>query len=225
MAARTPFWVQGLAMAALKFYLFKRWQAAAPLPLSRWQFPDFPNPPPASLVGTRRRCQAGFPLQDGARHSGAGGCAAGLASLRGSRQGPGPQHLRGDVPAALASSASCSSQSAHQLKLTETAAGLDRSLWTTAASLDPFLRASWKLEQEELAQARSAGQTGWRGRDSALWGLADDRRPDHGRRTLGCKHRFGDAGRGYTLIAKPWAWYGHRGVEITATTAGRCAPA
>jgi lysophospholipase L1-like esterase len=27
--------------------------------------------------------------------------------------------------------------------------------------------------------------------------------------------RFGDAGRGYTLIAKPWAWYGHRGVEMS----------
>jgi len=27
--------------------------------------------------------------------------------------------------------------------------------------------------------------------------------------------KFGDAGRGYTLIAKPWAWYGHRGVEIS----------
>jgi lysophospholipase L1-like esterase len=29
------------------------------------------------------------------------------------------------------------------------------------------------------------------------------------------QERFGDAGRGYTLIAKPWAWYGHRGVEIS----------
>jgi lysophospholipase L1-like esterase len=29
------------------------------------------------------------------------------------------------------------------------------------------------------------------------------------------QRRFGDAGRGYTLIAKPWAWYGHRGVEIS----------
>lgn len=27
--------------------------------------------------------------------------------------------------------------------------------------------------------------------------------------------RFGDAGRGYTLVAKPWAWYGHRGVEMS----------
>ncbi len=25
--------------------------------------------------------------------------------------------------------------------------------------------------------------------------------------------RFGDAGHGYYLMAKPWAWYGHRGVE------------
>jgi lysophospholipase L1-like esterase len=29
--------------------------------------------------------------------------------------------------------------------------------------------------------------------------------------------RFGDAGRGYTLVAKPWAWYGHRGVEMTSS--------
>ena len=29
------------------------------------------------------------------------------------------------------------------------------------------------------------------------------------------QNRFGDAGRGYTLIAKPWAWYGHRGIEIS----------
>ncbi|MGC2659346.1 MAG: GDSL-type esterase/lipase family protein [Bryobacteraceae bacterium] len=28
--------------------------------------------------------------------------------------------------------------------------------------------------------------------------------------------RFGDAGHGFVLIAKPWAWYGHRGVEIRA---------
>ncbi len=28
--------------------------------------------------------------------------------------------------------------------------------------------------------------------------------------------RFGDAGHGFVLIAKPWAWYGHRGVELKA---------
>ncbi len=31
-------------------------------------------------------------------------------------------------------------------------------------------------------------------------------------RTL-LQKRFGDAGHGFYLIAKPWAWYGHRGVE------------
>ena len=27
--------------------------------------------------------------------------------------------------------------------------------------------------------------------------------------------RFGDAGRGFLLAAKPWAWYGHRGVDLS----------
>jgi hypothetical protein len=29
--------------------------------------------------------------------------------------------------------------------------------------------------------------------------------------------RFGDAGPGFILIAKPWAWYGHRGVDVSGT--------
>src|ERR1035438_9046013 len=28
--------------------------------------------------------------------------------------------------------------------------------------------------------------------------------------------RFGDAGHGFTLIGKPWAWYEHRGVELSS---------
>ncbi len=28
------------------------------------------------------------------------------------------------------------------------------------------------------------------------------------------QHHFGDAGHGFVLIAKPWAWYGHRGVDV-----------
>ncbi|MEO7145093.1 MAG: GDSL-type esterase/lipase family protein [Bryobacteraceae bacterium] len=31
------------------------------------------------------------------------------------------------------------------------------------------------------------------------------------------QERFGDAGRGFCLIAKPWAWYSHRGVEMSAS--------
>ena len=28
------------------------------------------------------------------------------------------------------------------------------------------------------------------------------------------QQHFGDAGHGFVLIAKPWAWYGHRGVDV-----------
>jgi lysophospholipase L1-like esterase len=31
------------------------------------------------------------------------------------------------------------------------------------------------------------------------------------------QQRFGDAGHGFCLIAKPWAWYRHRGVEMSAS--------
>jgi lysophospholipase L1-like esterase len=29
------------------------------------------------------------------------------------------------------------------------------------------------------------------------------------------QQHFGDAGHGFVLIAKPWAWYGHRGVDVS----------
>jgi hypothetical protein len=29
--------------------------------------------------------------------------------------------------------------------------------------------------------------------------------------------RFGDAGHGFVLIAKPWAWYGHRGIDLSGS--------
>jgi len=29
--------------------------------------------------------------------------------------------------------------------------------------------------------------------------------------------KFGDAGTGFVLIAKPWAWYGHRGVDVNGS--------
>jgi lysophospholipase L1-like esterase len=31
------------------------------------------------------------------------------------------------------------------------------------------------------------------------------------------QERFGDAGPGFILIAKPWAWYGHHNVDVSAT--------
>lgn len=31
------------------------------------------------------------------------------------------------------------------------------------------------------------------------------------------QHQFGDAGHGFVLLTKPWAWYGHRGLEVRSS--------
>jgi len=71
--------------------------------------------------------------------------------------------------------------------------------------LDPFFAALWKLEQGKTGGVVTILHYG----DSPT---TADLITGEIREQL--QARFGDAGRGYTLIAKPWAWYGHRGVEI-----------
>jgi lysophospholipase L1-like esterase len=73
-------------------------------------------------------------------------------------------------------------------------------------SLDSFFAALWKLEQGKDDGVVTILHYG----DSPT--TADLITGDVRAQLQG---RFGDAGRGYTLIAKPWAWYGHRGVEIS----------
>ena len=78
-------------------------------------------------------------------------------------------------------------------------------------SLDPFFAALWQLEQANPAQGKEGGVvTILHYGDSPTTAdlITGDARAQ-------LQRRFGDAGRGYTLIAKPWAWYGHRGVEIS----------
>ncbi|MGA3082377.1 MAG: hypothetical protein ABSD44_13570, partial [Terracidiphilus sp.] len=78
-------------------------------------------------------------------------------------------------------------------------------------SLDPFFAALWKLEQTNPEEGKGSGVvTILHYGDSPT--TADLITGDARAQLQG---RFGDAGRGYTLIAKPWAWYGHRGVEIS----------
>lgn len=71
--------------------------------------------------------------------------------------------------------------------------------------LDSFYAALWQLEQ----QPRSGVVTILHYGDSPTTAdlITGDVRAS-------LQDRFGDAGRGYTLIAKPWPWYGHRGVEV-----------
>jgi lysophospholipase L1-like esterase len=72
-------------------------------------------------------------------------------------------------------------------------------------SLDPFFAALWQLEQ---------------GKGGVVTILHYGDSPTTADLITGdvrahLQNRFGDGGRGYSLIAKPWAWYGHRGVEIS----------
>jgi lysophospholipase L1-like esterase len=80
-----------------------------------------------------------------------------------------------------------------------------------ANNLDSFYAALWKLEQAKQDQ----GEAG-----SVVTILHYGDSPTTADMITGdvraqLQQRFGDAGRGYTLIAKPWAWYGHRGVDIS----------
>jgi lysophospholipase L1-like esterase len=80
-----------------------------------------------------------------------------------------------------------------------------------ANNLDSFYAALWTLEQAKLEQGRA---------DSVVTVLHYGDSPTTADMITGdvraqLQQRFGDAGRGYTLIAKPWAWYGHRGVDIS----------
>jgi lysophospholipase L1-like esterase len=73
-------------------------------------------------------------------------------------------------------------------------------------SLDPFFASLWKLEQGKDGGVVTILHYGDSPTTADL--ITGDVRAQ-------LQSRFGDAGRGYTLIAKPWAWYGHRGVEIS----------
>jgi lysophospholipase L1-like esterase len=73
-------------------------------------------------------------------------------------------------------------------------------------SLDPFFAALWNLEQGKGSDIVTVLHYGDSPTTADL--ITGDVRAQ-------LQLKFGDAGRGYTLIAKPWAWYGHRGVEIS----------
>jgi lysophospholipase L1-like esterase len=76
--------------------------------------------------------------------------------------------------------------------------------------LDPVFAALWKLEQGKTGTKGGGLVTILHYGDSPTTAdlITGDIRAQ-------LQSRFGDAGRGYTLIAKPWAWYGHRGVEMS----------
>ena len=72
-------------------------------------------------------------------------------------------------------------------------------------SLKAFYQSLWRTEAQESGAVTRVLHYG----DSPV--TADSITADA--RALLQEH-FGDAGHGFILIAKPWAWYGHRGVDV-----------
>jgi lysophospholipase L1-like esterase len=78
-------------------------------------------------------------------------------------------------------------------------------------ALDPFFASLWKLEQSAAKQgAPTEVVTILHYGDSPTTAdmITGDARAQ-------LQQRFGNAGHGFNLIAKPWAWYGHRNVAIS----------
>jgi lysophospholipase L1-like esterase len=72
-------------------------------------------------------------------------------------------------------------------------------------ALKPFFQALWRTESKQAGAVTRILHYG----DSPV--TADSITADV--RSL-MQEAFGDAGHGFILIAKPWAWYGHRGVDV-----------
>ncbi len=75
-----------------------------------------------------------------------------------------------------------------------------------SAALGPFFASLWNLQQHKVPEVVTVLHYG----DSPT--TADLITGDV--RAL-LQERFGDAGHGFNLGAKPWAWYGHRNVDIS----------
>jgi lysophospholipase L1-like esterase len=73
-------------------------------------------------------------------------------------------------------------------------------------ALKPFYQALWRTEAKQPGAVTRILHYG----DSPT--TADSITADV-RELL--QERYGDAGHGFVLVAKPWAWYGHRGVETS----------
>lgn len=82
-----------------------------------------------------------------------------------------------------------------------------RGLVDPTGSLTPFYQALWRTESKAPGAITRVLHYG----DSPV--TADSITADA--RAL-LQRRFGDGGHGFVLIGKPWAWYGHRGVRLSA---------
>ncbi len=89
-----------------------------------------------------------------------------------------------------------------------TGAALPRYLLDDDGSLDNFYAALWRTERgEPMAITRILHYGDSPTTADLITGAT---------RASSMQKRFGDAGHGFTLIGKPWAWYEHRGVQLSS---------
>lgn len=74
-------------------------------------------------------------------------------------------------------------------------------------ALDPFFESLWHLERRQSRAAEMVTILHYGDSPTTADLITGDARAI-------LQKRFGDAGFGFNLAAKPWAWYGHRNVEI-----------
>jgi lysophospholipase L1-like esterase len=86
--------------------------------------------------------------------------------------------------------------------------------------LDHFLEALWRTESHTRDGNRGTTQSATQGAVTRIVHYGDS--PTTADLITGdvrslLQQRFGDAGHGFILIAKPWAWYQHNGVKLTSS--------
>lgn len=114
------------------------------------------------------------------------------------------QHSSGNMAKTGGTHSSAGTSGGAPVQLTTSPAGVQ--LQDANGALDPFFAQLWALQQRGQPQVVTVLHYG----DSPT--TADLITGDI--RSM-LQERFGDAGKGFNLGAKPWAWYGHRDVDMS----------
>ncbi|MBZ5617131.1 MAG: hypothetical protein LAQ69_00160 [Acidobacteriia bacterium] len=160
----------------------------------------------------------GFPLQTGLTIATLGLLLAGTRLVAPAIKGPEPAQFTAIVDFApervplspLSRRSEPEPPPVSRIKLRATATLLDDS----AGALDHFYQALWrteKREQDAASQSPAVTHIVHYGDSPTTADLiTGDIRSQ-------LQKRFGDAGHGFVLVAKPWAWYQHTGVQLSAS--------
>ena len=128
------------------------------------------------------------------------------AHMRGFLPAPGGAVSVATPPALSVPSPATDSMDGTPAKSAETRSALAEFLFDDSGSLDGFFEALRRLESGQGGEHVEILHYGDSPTTADL--ITGDARSQ-------LQERFGDGGYGYVLVAKPWAWYAHRGTDIS----------